>query len=190
MANVCSLLPTTTAMDTGKIKAQLRTIAAGHLVWATVESSQAWLFVTPKHHGAEFIHAPHACFPLINTINPSLPGHSSHSNYCLHEPAQQYSLSIFFLRLQICSHLLDLKCNPKDVASPAALSMVSCQSSHSLCFSGSRSAFLALKCNILTSVSAPSWRSCRWLSCASCDAQLDLCDSWRTGSLTVIWRVI
>lgn len=32
MAYICSLLPTSTAMDTGKIKAQLRTMAAGHLV--------------------------------------------------------------------------------------------------------------------------------------------------------------
>lgn len=52
---------------------------------------------------------------------------------------------------------------PKAVASPIVLSMVSCQSSHNFCFSGLRSAFFALKCNFLASVSAPSWGSCPWL---------------------------
>ena len=91
------------------------------------------------------------------------------------------------------SHLLDLNWNlagPQGHGFSSALSVVSCQSSHSLYFSGLGNAFLSLKHNFLSSVSAPSWGSCCSLALSLCDLQMGLYDSCRTGSLTTIWQVI
>lgn len=130
-------------------------------LWATVESSQAWLFITPKHYGAEFIHASHSCFfyIIINATNPSLSGHyHAHTIVIMNQPSTLLSSCSFYISkyFPISLTWIETWLVPKYVASPAALSMVSCQTSHSLCFSGLRNAFLALKYNILTSVSVPS----------------------------------
>jgi len=86
-------------------------IAAGPLAWATVESFPALSFIAPKQYGAKFIHAPYACFILVNAADPRPSGHASHPNYYLHEPTVHSSLFLFFLHLQIFSHLLDLNWN-------------------------------------------------------------------------------
>ena len=72
--------------------------------------------------------------------------------------------SLYSVSVSRCfSHLLDLNWNlagPQGHGFSSALSMVSCQSSHSLYFSGLGNAFLVLKHSSLSSVSAPSWGSC------------------------------
>lgn len=90
-----------------KLNPSFPAIAAGPLVWATVESSPVSLFIAPKEYGAKFIHAPHACFLLVNATHPRSSGHSSHPNYYLYEPTLHSSLFLFFLHLQMFSHLLE-----------------------------------------------------------------------------------
>ena len=92
------------------------------------------------------------------------------------------------------SHLLDLNWNlasPQGHGFSSALSTVSCQSSHSLYFSGLGTAFLALKHNFLSRVSHhPEVHVASSVALHLCDLQIDLYDLCRTSLVTTIWQVI
>lgn len=150
-------------------------------LWATVEFSQAWLFIIHKHYRAEFIHASHSCLLLLLLLlilqtQVSVVTPPAHTIVIMNQPSTLLSSCSFYISKYFPISLYWIKTwlVPKYVASTAALWMVSCQTSHSPCFSGLRNAFLGLKYNILTSVSVQSWVSCCWLYYSSCDLQMDL----------------
>lgn len=93
-------------------------------------------------------------FSLMLQTQVSLVTHHAHTIVIMNQPFTLLSSCSFFISKYFPIFLawIETWLVPKYVASPAALSMVSCQTSRSLCFSGLRNAFLALKCNILTSV--------------------------------------
>lgn len=131
VAYICSLLLTTTAMDTGKIKAQLCTIALGHHCgpqWNPLKPDCSSL---PSTMGLNLfmLHILVFFYIIINATNPSLSGHyHAHTIVIMNQPSTLLSSCSFYISkyFPISLTWIETWLVPKYVASPAALSMVSC----------------------------------------------------------------
>lgn len=133
---VCSSLPPTAAMDTGK--ARLCTVAAGHPVWATWSPLKPGCALLPNPTGLNLLVLRVLIFlwSLLQT-QTSLIGPHAQTVVFTHPPSTLLSPCSIYISKYFPISLTHIETwpIPKDVASPAALSGVSCHTSHSPCFS-------------------------------------------------------
>lgn len=179
-----------------------------YLLIATDHHCNGILWRLIAHHSQALWGWIHSCFTflfffsLMLQTQVSMITHHAHTIVIMNQPSTLLSSCSFFISKYFPIFLtwIETWLVPKYVASPADLSMVSCQTSHSLCFSGLRNAFLALKCNILTSVL--TMRLCtilslmllallffRWLPGGSMGFTEDwFIDSDMTGDLNIFYK--